>query len=164
MESQCTSCKFYWLICPNRAEKCYDDRTDGRCLKYAPVGEKEDGISDLKPCPFCGSTDIEILGDNYSGFYVGCDTGDCRGNSSLCECQESGYYDSVREAANAWNWRVDTVKHGQYIINDDGDSRCSVCGETYLDCTQNYCPNCGARMDEDGYERNEHGQSYTRLS
>lgn len=42
---------------------------------------------------------------------------------------------------------VAPVRHGRYITNDMGDSSCSECGERYLDVTQNYCPNCGAKMD-----------------
>lgn len=41
---------------------------------------------------------------------------------------------------------VQPVTHGQYIIDDMGDARCSVCGETELDVTKNFCPNCGADM------------------
>lgn len=43
-----------------------------------------------------------------------------------------------------------TVVHGHYITDEWGDSFCSVCGENYLNTTQNYCPNCGCRMDKDG--------------
>lgn len=42
---------------------------------------------------------------------------------------------------------VQPVRHGRYIIDDNGDSSCSECGEWYLDVTKNYCPNCGARLD-----------------
>ena len=40
--------------------------------------------------------------------------------------------------------------HGRYIMDEFGDSKCSVCGEKYLNVTQNYCPNCGAKMDLEG--------------
>lgn len=42
---------------------------------------------------------------------------------------------------------VAPVRHGRYITDDMGDSSCSECGAKWLDITQNYCPNCGARMD-----------------
>ena len=46
---------------------------------------------------------------------------------------------------------VAPVVHGHYVFDDDGDSSCSVCREKYLDHTQKYCPNCGAKLDgEDG--------------
>lgn len=60
----------------------------------------------LKPCPFCGSTDIII--DEDFGFYIGCDTDNCRGSFSLCECQDVGYYLSWEDAIAAWNHRADT--------------------------------------------------------
>lgn len=40
---------------------------------------------------------------------------------------------------------VDPVKHGRWM-----GTVCSACGESfseYYDC--NYCPNCGAKMDEE---------------
>lgn len=52
----------------------------------------------------------------------------------------------------------DETKHGEWKIDgfedlDDGTSqmivRCSVCGNTQGVLT-NYCPNCGAKMDEVG--------------
>ena len=42
----------------------------------------------------------------------------------------------------------DTAKHGHYIVDSHGNLSCSVCGAVHLDCTHNYCPHCGARMDE----------------
>ena len=49
---------------------------------------------------------------------------------------------------------VAPVVHGHYITDEFGDSSCSVCGEKYLNITQNYCPQCGALLDgkdnEDG--------------
>ena len=51
------------------------------------------------------------------------------------------------------------VRHGYWVIADadKGEYICSVCGETDTDCSdrysnhnvfgQNYCPNCGAKMD-----------------
>lgn len=42
---------------------------------------------------------------------------------------------------------VAPVVHAHYIINEDGDPRCSACGAKYIDSTKRYCPDCGARMD-----------------
>lgn len=47
---------------------------------------------------------------------------------------------------------IDPVKHGRWIpINSYPYEKCSVCGETHdtVGCLDNYCPNCGARMDGD---------------
>ena len=45
----------------------------------------------------------------------------------------------------------DAVKHGHwmhYIMGKWVYAKCSVCG-TVHDVSSNYCPNCGARMDEE---------------
>lgn len=121
----------------------------------------------LKPCPFCG-------GEAYIAEYEPRLLRPVRNHPYSVWCNEcelafgwdsdyGGQFDTKEEAAAAWNARADTVKCGHYVTNDDGDSSCSVCGDTLLDCTQNYCPNCGARMNEPGYEVNEHGQSWCRL-
>ena len=42
------------------------------------------------------------------------------------------------------------VRHGHWIsINSYPYEECSVCGETHdtVRCLDNYCPNCGAKMD-----------------
>ena len=40
------------------------------------------------------------------------------------------------------------VKHGRWIDMDD-HVLCSLCGATHYGADKNYCPNCGARMDEE---------------
>ncbi|MBQ0037834.1 MAG: hypothetical protein KBS74_04085 [Clostridiales bacterium] len=47
---------------------------------------------------------------------------------------------------------AEPVVHGRWIDDDDG-YHCSICGEDYcylfFKCElYNYCPNCGAKMDE----------------
>lgn len=59
---------------------------------------------------------------------------------------------------------VAPVRHGQWIYNvESGEYVCSACGENalsfkkdtlygldlYETCLTDYCPNCGARMDEE---------------
>lgn len=67
-------------------------------------------------------------------------------------------YGSDREKFDAWEEIIEAieaipaadvqpVRHGWYITDDMGDSSCSECGTKWLDVTQNYCPNCGARLD-----------------
>ena len=64
---------------------------------------------------------------------------------------------------------VASVRHGRWIYNiESGEYVCSACGENALSfrkdtiyggdlyevCLTDYCPNCGAKMDEEGtYER-----------
>lgn len=48
---------------------------------------------------------------------------------------------------------VDHIKHGHWIEADGGDCcyKCSECGflrDAYILDVSNYCPNCGAKMDE----------------
>lgn len=43
---------------------------------------------------------------------------------------------------------VAPVRRGHYITDEMGDSSCSECGGRWLDVTQNYCPNCGAIMED----------------
>ena len=59
---------------------------------------------------------------------------------------------------------VEPVRHGRWIYNaESGECVCSACGENalsfrkdtlygvdlYETCLTDYCPNCGARMDEE---------------
>jgi hypothetical protein len=59
---------------------------------------------------------------------------------------------AVRQITNAPEL-LNEQKHGHWIV--DGrflpSAQCSACEETYVgDCrTFNYCPNCGAAMDEE---------------
>lgn len=50
----------------------------------------------LKPCPFCGSDDLDIMGDSVSGYIrcISCDS-------------ESGLHDNTDDAIAAWNQRAD---------------------------------------------------------
>lgn len=40
------------------------------------------------------------------------------------------------------------IIHAHVISNWLGDCRCSNCGDSEINCTKNYCHNCGARFDE----------------
>ena len=48
---------------------------------------------------------------------------------------------------------VDHVKHGHWIMKPNGYGTCSNCHTCSLDIMGgvdcNYCPNCGAKMDEE---------------
>ena len=44
------------------------------------------------------------------------------------------------------------VRHGKWIEKSTGGEHfycCSKCGHVEWDAPNNYCPNCGARMDKD---------------
>ena len=40
------------------------------------------------------------------------------------------------------------VRHGKWMVTPVY-IKCSECGESFMLIPQNYCPNCGARMDGD---------------
>ncbi|MBR3847719.1 MAG: hypothetical protein IKM21_00320, partial [Oscillospiraceae bacterium] len=47
---------------------------------------------------------------------------------------------------------VAEVKHGEWILHDDGSGTCTLCGKHQkhvwdMDNWQNFCGNCGAKMD-----------------
>lgn len=70
-------------------------------------------------------------------------------DASICEEKECAYTLLVKSAPTV---DVQEVKHGHWIeINSDmGIYRCSQCRETVGGQTgSNFCPNCGAKMDEE---------------
>lgn len=52
------------------------------------------------------------------------------------------YEDDIEEAPT-----VDAVKHGEWISEKYPLVKCSICGKTMILAYDNYCPNCGAKMD-----------------
>jgi len=65
----------------------------------------------LKPCPFCGSDDVKVFGNEKDHYYVAC----C---NSVCFCslgelylpQDEAYhmFGNKESAADNWNRRADT--------------------------------------------------------
>lgn len=105
-------------------------------------------MSDLKPCPFCGRIPVvDDCGDHR--FFVRCE----------CGINQDKLYSQKCDAIRSWNRRKNIEKCGRWItIHDDvfaGTYKCSVCGSKppfdddgfYFGLT-NYCPNCGARMEQ----------------
>ena len=43
---------------------------------------------------------------------------------------------------------AEPVRHGKWTVTPIY-IKCSECGESFMLMPQNYCPNCGARMDEE---------------
>ena len=64
----------------------------------------------LKPCPFCGGTDIQIK-DEEKWSYIWC--GDCLMASWQLEAC------SVEDNVEAWNKRTIITKHDKYTFNGD---------------------------------------------
>lgn len=56
-------------------------------------------MTELKPCPFCGSEDVQLTGTDLTGWYVIC--WDCGGRGGLAHRQE--------KAIEKWNDRKGEV-------------------------------------------------------
>ena len=66
-------------------------------MKFATSG-KEQTMSELKPCPFCGSK-AEV--------YEECEMVKIRCSSYMCQASVNGWHDEVEDAIEAWNRRAD---------------------------------------------------------
>ncbi len=116
---------------------------------------------ELKPCPFCGSSDIIFEHFLYEEVWGKCKN--CGAQSGAAEGKTKD------EAIKVWNRRtadVAPVVHGHwidkgyYVTTAYGSipvMTCSVCNaEITIDNSyDDYCPNCGAKMDGKDGEHNE---------
>ena len=108
---------------------------------------------ELKPCPFCGSSNglYVLQEDEYGEWGVFCDM--CKTslhNENHCETRD--------DAVSAWNRRADrtcrAVLHRVEYQDGVVAYTCSECGEILVcfDFEQDppnpigYCPNCGAKV------------------
>ena len=91
-------------------------------------------MTELLPCPFCGSeADIVVYGA----------TGEHTVECLECGAEGATEYDEAK-AIEAWNTRIERT------CFEDG-CLCSSCGREFphdmcSDWELNYCPNCGARV------------------
>ena len=60
---------------------------------------------------------------------------------------EKGYADGKKDAVKHGRWIVDTA-FGNDVMSGEQMVICSECGKGIFWGKQNYCPNCGAKMDE----------------
>jgi len=104
--------------------------------------------SELKECPFCGGeATIKHLDWFIPGQFL---------YGAKCSCcgAESAVKSTEGEAIAAWNTRAErTCKQ---ILTDCNDglmppfvAHCSNCGDEW-GYTPKYCPNCGAKVVDDG--------------
>ena len=77
--------------------------------------------------------------------------------SELYDILKQGLEDAINHNVTEWV----QVRHGHWIAwTDDSNAyECSICGETWQftegnpkDNNANYCPQCGAKMDEEETE------------
>lgn len=131
---------------------------------------------ELKPCPFCGGTAVlygQEIREFASGVWaknsrkeywvrahcnVNCIYGMTAGRSlQICDGIR---FRTPEAAAEAWNRRADQtdeqqVNYGKWLkTKDDNKKRCSYCNVIHLIVQYprgeaNFCPNCGAYMQED---------------
>ena len=115
-------------------------------------------MSDLKPCPFCGSEAVLNHGHMITA------TGQYLANVKCSECgiatrvvwSTDSPEEAVKESIEAWNKRVvtdtndgskeRTAKVRDWSEDEFGHYRCDKCGFV-LESDYVYCPNCGARLE-----------------
>ena len=105
--------------------------------------EGGDGMSELKPCPFCGGEAKSYVRDYGDTHYwrVSCSSDRCGVNPV------TNVYHTESGAIEAWNIRAERTCHSEYSDRWE----CSECGflDAYVTADFiNYCPNCGAKVVE----------------
>ena len=59
------------------------------------------------------------------------------------------YRPAIAEVINVLLMDTEEVRHGQWIVTGFMEVKCSLCGAIQHELADaNYCPNCGAKMDE----------------
>lgn len=120
---------------------------------------------ELKPCPFCGS-DVEMKkiplwhgGHGYYNCYefkVVCEKCGCTLNYEYADTIYRSEEEAISNVVKAWNGRKNEPKVGHWIKvhpiqpDDGGAFMCSCCevGDWDLTGTENFCPECGAKMSK----------------
>ena len=107
----------------------------------------------LKPCPLCGSRNVEVSSDP------------CDPRDSVVRCVDCGAAGPVcfhvERAVGLWNRREERTCRNVYeervhpMDQCDNGFMCSECGNVVQDYEHyaitgvfNYCPNCGAKVVE----------------
>lgn len=101
----------------------------------------------LKPCPFCGNTNIACnlvtLADWLHMASFSCTA--CH-PASFAEARGVGdtEEEAIEQAADNWNTRAERTCRPAPMYNTIFE--CDVCGEIDTDGVPNYCPGCGAKV------------------
>ena len=101
-------------------------------------------MSKLLSCPFCGWKASERTVGDY--FQIGCPNYAC-----IAYIIDMPVYLSRQEAVNDWNTRAERTCEIVDSENKFVNWECSACGEE-IKYSDNYCPNCGAKVIQDANE------------
>lgn len=104
-------------------------------------------MSELLPCPFCGSETYLYEAKDY--YALGCENIGCHGNWT-----HSRVYETKEEAIEAWNTRAERtcriVENERYSDMYDGPivscTQCEAPLPKIFTGPYNFCPNCGAKV------------------
>ena len=124
-------------------------------MGYLTHGTEAGGKTyDLLPCPFCGG---EAVFQEYTGRAVEVALANRCDVPAMIKCERCGAMVSFntgtrstrRDAADAWNRRVERTCH--YVYDKEICAwRCSECGGLEpVGYHVRYCPDCGARIAEE---------------
>lgn len=113
---------------------------------------------ELKPCPFCGRPACVVVGDMIGPgkWYAQASCGINRGCGITIFAEADSAETARKRVMDAWNITAEPVKHGRWVerlVNIETlttDLFCSECKFASVNWRYNYCPNCGAKMDEEG--------------
>ena len=106
-------------------------------------------MTNLKPCPFCGSEAHIYRKPTTGGYAPAC-------NNDRCEVYWQREYGTETEAIAAWNNRAGRTCHMTYNEEWSGDEyyptqayTCYKCGWITEMGVPRYCPSCGAKVVEE---------------
>lgn len=86
---------------------------------------------------------------------VNCNTNMEWCNGMCASCKYQFKYKDIDEAALTLMCHIEEVNHGYWDIDCDGNGHCSKCGN--IGANENYCSQCGAKMDEQPPVKERHG-------
>lgn len=118
--------------------------------------DRNDGT--FEKCPYCGGeANLKIYEPPFTKsryYYVQCDRCGAMTSPVLISQDIEAALKQLQEAIDKWNRRQEkkTTVQGRWIYDHWCEFKCSNCGawsksEPYRG-RENYCPNCGAKMEE----------------